>query len=51
MDLSKKEIEEEIEAIKSCITAHEQQKELNEKGIKVMNFNKHLFEVELEKFK
>ena len=49
--LSKKEIEEEIEAIKAVTQAHEAQLKLNKQGIKVNAFLKQLLEKELEKFK
>ena len=51
MDLSKKEIEEEIEAIKTVTIAHEAQVKLNNQGIKVNNYLQNLLEKELEKFK
>lgn len=51
VSLSKKEIEEEIIALKEAITAHEQVKILQEKGIKINTFELQLFEAELEKFK
>ena len=51
MDLSKKEIEEEIEAIKSVTIAHEAQLKLNTQGLKVNNYLQKLLEKELQKFK
>lgn len=51
MDLSKEEIGEEIEAIKSVTKAHEAQLKLNTQGIKVNNYLQNLLEKELEKFK
>ena len=49
VSLSKKEILEEIAAITEVIKAHEDQMKLHVKGIKVMTFNKELFEKELKK--
>ena len=49
--LNKKEIEEEIEAIKSVTLAHEAQLKLNKQGLKVNAFLKNLLEKELESFK
>ena len=49
--LTKKEIEEEIDAINAVTNAHEAQLELNTQGIKVNAFLKKLLEAELEKFK
>lgn len=49
--LSKEEIQEEIEAIKSVTNAHEAQRKLAVQGIKVNNFLQNLLEKELEKFK
>ena len=51
VSLNKKEIQEEIEAIKSVTIAHEAQFKLNTQGIKVNNFLQALLEAELEKFK
>ncbi len=49
--LDKKEIQEEIDAIKAVTNAHEAQLKLNTQGIKVNNFLQNLLEKELEKFK
>ncbi len=51
MALSKKEIEEEIQAIDAVTNAHETQLKLNAQGIRVNAFLKQLLEKELEKFK
>ena len=49
--LSKKEIQEELDAIKAVTDAHEAQLKLNNQGLKVNAFLKNLLEKELEKFK
>lgn len=49
MDLSSKELEEEINAIEESIIAHEQQKQLHEKMLKRENFLKGLVEKELSR--
>ena len=51
MDLSKEEVEEEVQSINESITAHEQQKQLHEKMLKREKFLKELVEKELAKFK
>ena len=51
MDLSKKEISEEIKAIDDSITAHKSQIEIHEKMLKREEFLKVLVTKELEKFK
>lgn len=51
MDLSKKELEEEIRAIGENIGAHEAQMKLHEHGIKIDGYLKKLLEQQLEKFK
>lgn len=47
MDLSKKEIKEELTAIDESITAHEQQIEIHEKMLKREKFLKVLVEKEM----
>ena len=49
--LTKKEIQEEIEAINSVTNAHEAQLRLNTQGLKVNDYLQNLLEKELEKFK
>lgn len=49
MDLSIKEIENEIEAIEQVIKVHEESLKHHKQGFKVMTFNKELFEKELAK--
>ncbi len=51
MELSKEELEEEIQSIKDVLVAHEAQLKLNTRAIKAMGFIKGLLEKELEKFK
>ena len=49
MELSKEELEEELQAIKESITAHEQQMELHEKMLKREKFLDWLVKRELAK--
>ena len=49
VSLNKKELEEEIEAVKTVINAHESQVKLNLQGIKVNGFLLDLLQKELKK--
>ena len=51
MELSKEELKEEIDAVKTVLQIHGEQAELNLKGIKVNKFILNLLEKQLEKFK
>ena len=51
MDLSKKELAKEVEAIGASIDAHEAQMKLHIYAIKVHKFLKKLMEEKLESFK
>jgi len=51
MDLSKKELEQEVKAIGESIAAHEAQMKLHLYAIKVDAFLKELLEKQLESFK
>ena len=51
MELSKKELEEEIIAVGESIKAHEDQMELHVKAIKIDSLIKSLFEKELKRLK